>query len=70
MQEARANFGIAVVDGKIYAFGGDNGSPSGNLLPRQQPLLLRQPQKSCVDIVAELVKLTFYGGVDEREKSQ
>ena len=33
MQEARANFGIAVVDGKIYAFGGDTGSPSGNLIP-------------------------------------
>ena len=32
MQEARANFGIAVVNGKIFAFGGDNGSPIGNLL--------------------------------------
>jgi N-acetylneuraminic acid mutarotase len=33
MQEARANFGIAVVNGKIYAFGGDNGDNMGNAAP-------------------------------------
>ena len=35
MQEARANFGIAVVNGKIYAFGGDSGSPMGNAVPAE-----------------------------------
>jgi hypothetical protein len=30
MNVARANFGIAVVDGKIYAFGGDSGSVTGS----------------------------------------
>ena len=30
MQQARANFGIAVVDEKIYAFGGDGGSTMGS----------------------------------------
>ena len=33
MQVARANFGIAVVDGKVYTFGGDDGSPMGNVIP-------------------------------------
>ena len=35
MHEARANFGIAVVNGKIYAFGGDSGSPMGNAVPAE-----------------------------------
>jgi hypothetical protein len=35
MQKARANFGIAVVNGKIYAFGGDRGSPTGNAVPAE-----------------------------------
>jgi hypothetical protein len=35
MQKARANFGIAVVNGKIYAFGGDSGSPTGNVVPAE-----------------------------------
>lgn len=33
MQKARANFGIAVVNGKIYAIGGDSGSLTGNAAP-------------------------------------
>ncbi len=33
MKEARANSGIAAVNGKIYVFGGDQGSPMGNAVP-------------------------------------
>jgi hypothetical protein len=33
MQKARANFGIAVVNGKIYAIGGDYGDLIGNAAP-------------------------------------
>jgi hypothetical protein len=33
MQKARANFGIAVVNGKIYAFGGDYGDLTANAAP-------------------------------------
>lgn len=33
MQKARANFGIAVVNGKIYAIGGDYGDLTGNAAP-------------------------------------
>ncbi len=33
MNEARANFGFAAVNGKVYVFGGDQGYPTGNLVP-------------------------------------
>ncbi len=33
MQEARAHFGVAAVNGKIYAIGGDVGSEIGNVIP-------------------------------------
>jgi hypothetical protein len=32
MQEARAHLGVAVVNGKIYAIGGDAGEISGNAI--------------------------------------
>jgi hypothetical protein len=33
MKVARANFGIATVNGKIYVFGGDTGPLTGNIVP-------------------------------------